>query len=120
MSPKLIVLGAALAGLAIVLSILACVIETDATIGPNWWPMFVVATYALAPFPVVVLGTQGDPESGTTATYWAYFTTGWIFAASFGIPTILAHSSVIAAWNCVMVIPLSWDHSLSAGCNVTA
>lgn len=60
------------------------------------WPMFVVATYALAPFPIFVFGKN---EDGGTATYWAYFTAGWILAASFGIPCILAHSSVIAVGN---------------------
>jgi hypothetical protein len=64
--------------------------------------MFVVATWALAPFPVIILSKGA--EGGSMATYWAYFTTGWIFAASFGIPTILARSSVIAVGNAVLSI----------------
>jgi hypothetical protein len=37
-------------------------------------------------------------------TYWAYFTTGWIFAASFGIPAILARSSAIGVGNALLSI----------------
>ena len=36
--------------------------------------MFVVATWALAPFPVIILSKGA--ESGSMATYWAYFTSG--------------------------------------------
>ena len=72
-----------LGGLSVLFSILACVLDTDKDIGGNWyckfptlpfarvhlppftraalaclfprWPMFVVATWALAPFPVIIL-----------------------------------------------------------------
>jgi hypothetical protein len=39
--------------------------------------------------------------------YWAWFTTGWIFTASFGIPAILAHTGAIAAGNCGFSIAAS-------------
>lgn len=41
-----------------------------------------------------------DMDGGNTLTYWSYFTSGWILTTSFGIPCILAHSNVIAIWNC--------------------
>jgi hypothetical protein len=64
--------------------------------------MFVVATWALAPFPVIILSKGAD--GGSMGTYWAYFTTGWIFAASFGIPAILARSSAIGVGNALLSI----------------
>mmetsp|Transcript_38565 Transcript_38565/g.121526 ORF Transcript_38565/g.121526 Transcript_38565/m.121526 type:complete len:129 (-) Transcript_38565:273-659(-) len=98
------VVAAFLCTLAVVLSILACVITTDSGISANWWPMFVVATYAIAPFPLVLFSKGSD---GGMATYWAFFTTGWITTASFGIPAILAHSKIIALGNCFLSIAAS-------------
>mmetsp|Transcript_65494 Transcript_65494/g.136441 ORF Transcript_65494/g.136441 Transcript_65494/m.136441 type:complete len:130 (-) Transcript_65494:256-645(-) len=121
--PKVIVALALFSTLAIVLSILSCVINTDKSIPANWTPMFVVATYAVAPFPIVILGKS---QEGSQLAYWAYFTTGWLLAVSFGIPIILAHSSQIAIGNCFLslassstfygtVAGLSWWQARSSG-----
>ena len=48
---------------------------------------------------------KGSGES--SMGMWAWFTTGWIFVASFGIPAILAHTNVIAAGNCILSITAS-------------
>ncbi len=95
------------------------------------WPMFTVATYALAPFPVVILGkvrsscvvrqdrradergvcvrVSGEQnEEASQLAYWSYFTTGWIVAVSFGLPCILTHSAVIAVGNCLISMASSF------------
>lgn len=104
MQPQVIFVVAFLSTVAIVLSILACTINTSSEIPANWWPMFAVATYALAPFPVVILGKN---EEASQLAYWAHFTTGWIVAVSFGIPCILTHSAVIAIGNCLISLASS-------------
>merc|ERR1712205_206477 len=54
-STTVIAVTVGLSVLSVVFSILACVVNTSPDIGSNWWPMFVVATWALAPFPVIIL-----------------------------------------------------------------
>ena len=70
--------------------------------------MFVVATYVFAPFPIIIFGSGGnDCDRAGTMHYWAWFTSGWIFVFSFGIPVVLANVAVIGWGNAWLSIAAS-------------
>eukprot|EP00294_Goniomonas_avonlea_P017444 CAMPEP_0114568482 /NCGR_PEP_ID=MMETSP0114-20121206/16081_1 /TAXON_ID=31324 /ORGANISM="Goniomonas sp, Strain m" /LENGTH=134 /DNA_ID=CAMNT_0001755227 /DNA_START=40 /DNA_END=444 /DNA_ORIENTATION=- len=100
---EVVVLGI-LTSLGLLLTILACVLPTPGDIGPNWWPIFTVLSWILAPFPVLLLGGKGNFGEASQWMYWGYFTTGWLVAASFGIPAVLAHVQTIGMGNMAMTL----------------
>uniref|UniRef100_A0A7S0YNS5 Uncharacterized protein n=1 Tax=Hemiselmis tepida TaxID=464990 RepID=A0A7S0YNS5_9CRYP len=110
MTPRDLLTAIGGVSLTLMFSILACTIQTSDVLPANWWPMFVVGTYALSPFPIIIFGNvSGDfMDGGHTITYWAYFTTGWIVTISFGIPCILYHANVIAFGNCFFSLAASF------------
>ncbi|KAI9141952.1 vacuolar protein sorting 55 [Paraphysoderma sedebokerense] len=67
----------------------------------NWWPLFVVFTYILAPFPNMIFGRCAgsddlfsDNNSGLKDI--GYFITSFFIVTGFGLPMVLAHAHVIA------------------------
>ncbi|KAF9397712.1 Vacuolar protein sorting-associated protein 55 [Mortierella sp. AD011] len=66
----------------------------------NWWPLFVVATYVLAPLPNAVFGrfagrddVMSDYQGGFADA--GYFLTGLMIVTGFCLPVVLAHAGVI-------------------------
>ncbi|KAG0000325.1 Vacuolar protein sorting-associated protein 55 [Entomortierella chlamydospora] len=66
----------------------------------NWWPLFVVATYVLAPLPNAVFGrfagrddVMSDYQGGFADA--GYFLTGLMIITGFCLPVVLAHAGVI-------------------------
>mmetsp|Transcript_37145 Transcript_37145/g.91433 ORF Transcript_37145/g.91433 Transcript_37145/m.91433 type:complete len:129 (-) Transcript_37145:1077-1463(-) len=109
MNPREVLVVAGIVSMTLLFSILACAVTTSSEVPANWWPMFVVGTYAMCPFPIIIFGSASrDMDGGNTLTYWAYFTSGWIMTTSFGIPCILAHSNVIAIGNCMFSLIASF------------
>lgn len=84
--------------LGILLVILSCAIYD------NWWPLFVVLLYLLAPFPNLIQShTKSDfsstsfdmndsPKSGSELSF---FVTSLLITSGFGLPFVLAHTNVI-------------------------
>ncbi|CAO3572064.1 unnamed protein product [Mortierella alpina] len=75
----------------------------------NWWPLFVVATYVLAPLPNAIFGRcagRDDPMSDYQGGFAdaGYFLTGLMIITGFCLPVVLAHAQVITVPAMVMSI----------------
>ncbi|KAG0280070.1 Vacuolar protein sorting-associated protein 55 [Linnemannia gamsii] len=75
----------------------------------NWWPLFVVATYVLAPLPNAVFGRyagrddmMSDYQGGIADA--GYFLTGLMIITGFCLPVVLAHAGVITVPAMIMSI----------------
>jgi len=83
--------------IGIILDILACVLWM------NWWPIFVIVFYTLAPLPNIVFAQCADPSTSesfldTRARSWkdtGFFITGILIFSGLGLPIVLYHSNVI-------------------------
>ncbi|KXS17823.1 vacuolar protein sorting 55 [Gonapodya prolifera JEL478] len=92
---RTIILLAFFLACGILLVILSCALYG------NWWPLFVVLTYVLAPLPNMICrrcaGADdmfGDGETrGLLET--GYFITAIFVVSGFGLPLVLAHAQVI-------------------------
>eukprot|EP00051_Salpingoeca_urceolata_P027106 m.480069 g.480069 ORF g.480069 m.480069 type:complete len:130 (+) comp21684_c0_seq1:43-432(+) len=70
----------------------------------NWYPMFVILTYVLAPIPTACVSSNDDgfgSSSSSVASDVALFLTAAFVMSGYGIPFVLWHSGKIvagAAW----------------------
>ncbi|EGG23460.1 vacuolar protein sorting 55 family protein [Cavenderia fasciculata] len=71
--------------------------ETSCVVSKTGWPIIVVVSYFLAPFPNMVCKNrdQFSSDSGSM-TDLGLFITGFLIASGFGIPAVLAHSNIIS------------------------
>ncbi|KAK9762550.1 Vacuolar protein sorting-associated protein 55 [Basidiobolus ranarum] len=84
-----------LLAIGFLLSILSCALYQ------NWWPLFVVFTYALAPLPNFIFGRCGGGDDLMSDSHGAgfldagRFITAIFIVTGFGLPMVLAHAGVI-------------------------
>ncbi|KAK3825086.1 MAG: vacuolar protein sorting 55 [Benniella sp.] len=96
-------------GLAFVLALGFLLVIMSCALYGNWWPLFVVGTYVLAPLPNVVFGRLADRQDfmsdyqGGFADA-GYFLTGLMVVTGFCLPVVLAHASVITIPAMIMSI----------------
>lgn len=69
----------------------------------NWYPMFVLLTYAFAPVPAMIIKRYGDLDysESTVGKDVATFITSALVCSGYGIPWVLWHGKIIvtgAAW----------------------
>jgi len=70
----------------------------------NWWPIFVIVFYTLAPLPNIIFAQCAEPSTSesfldTRARSWkdtGFFLTGILIFSGLGLPIVLYHSDVIA------------------------
>ncbi|XP_013398564.1 leptin receptor gene-related protein [Lingula anatina] len=89
------------AAIGITLLVLGCALPEY----NNWWPMFVLMFYALSPLPTVVARRYADSlESSSAFVEMCIFLTTGIVVSAFGLPIILAHTSIIQWAACGLVM----------------
>eukprot|EP01101_Sappina_pedata_P000751 TRINITY_DN10941_c0_g1_i1.p4 TRINITY_DN10941_c0_g1~~TRINITY_DN10941_c0_g1_i1.p4 ORF type:complete len:134 (+),score=36.76 TRINITY_DN10941_c0_g1_i1:87-488(+) len=101
-----IILLALFLSCGIAMNILACTIFENS----NWWPIFTVFAYLLAPLPNMIASRSGKDmfdRSNGNIEHLAMFLTGALITSGFGIPVVLLHGRVIE--------PNSMALSLSGG-----
>lgn len=88
--------------LGILLLILACALDQ------NWWPMFLLFPYLLAPLPKVIGrvveertgggfgGGSWDMGTGPSGMDWAYFFTSAFVVSGLGLISVLGHAEVVS------------------------
>ncbi|KAF9562116.1 Vacuolar protein sorting-associated protein 55 [Mortierella alpina] len=96
-------------GLAFVLALGFLLVIMSCALYGNWWPLFVVATYVLAPLPNAIFGRcagRDDPMSDYQGGFAdaGYFLTGLMIITGFCLPVVLAHAQVITVPAMVMSI----------------
>ncbi|KAJ2778894.1 Vacuolar protein sorting-associated protein 55 [Coemansia javaensis] len=98
---KIAVLSVCLAA-GFLLSILSCALYG------NWWPLLVVATYALAPAPNAIFGqyVSADPlaDASSSVADFGRFLTAVLVVSGFGLPVVLAHAEIITSTAMTMSI----------------
>ncbi|KAF2075022.1 hypothetical protein CYY_003674 [Polysphondylium violaceum] len=77
--------------LGLLLNILACIVSHSG------YPIIVVVTYFLAPFPNLICRSRDSfsSEKGAVQDI-GLFLTGFLIASGFGVPAVLAHSEIIS------------------------
>ncbi|KAL1923166.1 uncharacterized protein VTP21DRAFT_9542 [Calcarisporiella thermophila] len=76
----------------------------------NWWPLFVIGTYVVAPIPNAVCARCGgsndimSDESNTGLLDLGRFLTGILVMTGFSLPFVLAHAEVISIPAMIMSI----------------
>ncbi|XP_074641295.1 leptin receptor gene-related protein-like [Tubulanus polymorphus] len=79
------------AAIGITLLVLGCALPQY----QNWWPMFVILFYALAPIPTMV-SKRFSADSGSSALIEAMlFLTAGIVVSAYGLPVVLAHTPLV-------------------------
>jgi len=80
----------------------------------SWWPLFVLAFYILAPFPLFFArNCYGvDPHTPSPCTEFAYFITTAIVLSAFAFPFVLAHAGAIK-WGAFALTSLASSCMLS-------
>ncbi|KAK3844205.1 MAG: vacuolar protein sorting 55-domain-containing protein [Linnemannia gamsii] len=96
-------------GLSFVLALGFLLVIMSCALYGNWWPLFVVATYVLAPLPNAVFGRyagrddmMSDYQGGIADA--GYFLTGLMIITGFCLPIVLAHAGVITVPAMIMSI----------------
>ncbi|OAQ30464.1 vacuolar protein sorting 55 [Linnemannia elongata AG-77] len=96
-------------GLSFVLALGFLLVIMSCALYGNWWPLFVVATYVLAPLPNAVFGryagrddVMSDYQGGIADA--GYFLTGLMIITGFCLPVVLAHAGVITVPAMIMSI----------------
>jgi len=80
--------------IGLLLNILACVVFKPS----NWWPIFVVVAYFLAPLPNLICANCNrgyEATHGNSFKNAGYFLTGVCIVSGFGLPGVLAHLSLM-------------------------
>uniref|UniRef100_A0A6B2LQZ2 Vacuolar protein sorting 55 n=1 Tax=Arcella intermedia TaxID=1963864 RepID=A0A6B2LQZ2_9EUKA len=76
----------------LLLNVLACVLWH------NWWPIFVVIAYFLAPLPNLICmqcGRGYEYTHGNSFQNSGYFLTGALIVSGFALPGVLAHVNIM-------------------------
>jgi len=76
--------------IGLLLNILACVVFPPS----NWWPIFVVIAYFLAPIPNILCANCNrgyESTHGNSFKNAGYFITGVLIVSGFALPGVLAH-----------------------------
>ncbi|KAI8594843.1 vacuolar protein sorting 55 [Dissophora ornata] len=86
-------------GLAFVLALGFLLVIMSCALYGNWWPLFVVATYVLAPLPNAIFGRYSNrdvmSDQETDLADAGYFLTALMIVTGFCLPVVLAHSGII-------------------------
>lgn len=87
--------------LGLTLLLLGCALQNFG----QYWPMFVLIFYILSPIPNVIAKRHADDtESSNTCRELAYFLTTGIVVSAYGLPIVLARSTVIKWGACGLVM----------------
>ncbi|ORX76110.1 vacuolar protein sorting 55 [Anaeromyces robustus] len=86
--------------IGVLLIILSCALES------NWWSLFVVLTYAIAPLPNIICSNLSyeDFSDGSSSNEVGYFFTSIFIISGFGIPAVLTHIGVITTLSATLSI----------------
>ena len=103
-SVKALILLAFAGSLGLMFLLLACALPQY----NNWWPLFVVIFYILAPLPYVIARRhQDDMGASSSAMELAVFFTAGLVISSFGLPIVLAHapySAPVIQWGAAALV----------------
>jgi len=84
-----------LAAIGITLLVLGCALPQY----NNWWPMFVVIFYILAPIPTFIGRRYAENVEASSALIESMiFITCGIVISAYGLPIVLAHAGSIIQW----------------------
>ncbi|KAG4106653.1 vacuolar protein sorting 55 [Neocallimastix lanati (nom. inval.)] len=86
--------------IGVLLIILSCAIES------NWWSLFVVLTYAVAPIPNIICSnlSYNDGFDDSSSNEVGFFFTSIFIVTGFGIPAVLTHIGVITHFSASLSI----------------
>jgi len=87
--------------IGVLLIILSCALES------NWWSLFVVLIYAVAPIPNIIcsnLSYYEDFSDDSSSNEVGYFFTSIFVVSGFGIPVVLTHLGVITSTSATLSV----------------
>jgi len=87
--------------IGVLLIILSCAFEN------NWWSLFIVIFYAIAPLPNILcsnLNFYEDFSDDRSSNEVGYFFTSIFIVSGFGVPAVLNHIGVISASSATLSI----------------
>ena len=104
-SVKALILLAFAGSLGLMFLLLACALPQY----DNWWPLFVIVFYILAPLPYTIARRQREDLGGGSSSVMelAVFFTAGIVISSFGLPIVLAHapsSGPVIQWGAAALV----------------
>ncbi|XP_043216825.1 leptin receptor gene-related protein-like isoform X2 [Amphibalanus amphitrite] len=100
-SVKALILLAFAGSLGLMFLLLACALPQY----NNWWPLFVIVFYILAPLPYSIARRQRDDlGSSSSVMELAIFFTAGIVISSFGLPIVLAHAGPVIQWGAAALV----------------
>ncbi|XP_028328326.1 leptin receptor gene-related protein-like [Gouania willdenowi] len=82
--------------------LLSCALEDY----QKYWPLFVLIFYVLSPIPIFIARRVSDDTdaSSSACRELAYFLTTGIVVSAFGLPIVLAHTTIIKWGACGLVL----------------
>jgi len=87
--------------IGVLLIILSCALES------NWWSLFVVLIYAIAPIPNIISSNLiylDDFTDDRSSNEVGYFFTSIFVVSGFGIPVVLTHIGVITTTSAALSV----------------